>query len=162
MILLSLLINEMNDMCDAPIGPKNCMPPVHLGLGLGRGILREVFSNLKDCCSLVPYDLDETNDEYILTIPMPGFDTKEIDVSVKGNAILVEGNRKEEDVKEETTGSNEKKRLVSMGNFLWNKPRVEIPLDDEIDPDNISAKLDRGILTVRLVKKPRAKIPVEN
>lgn len=148
-------------MYDAPFGPKHCMSPAHLGLGLGRGILREVFSNLKDCCSFVPYDLDETNDEYILTVPMPGFDAKEIDVSVKGNAILVEATRKEEDKKEETE-TNDKKRLVSMGDFLWNRPRVEVPLDDEVDADNISAKLDRGILTVRLAKKPRAKIPVEN
>ncbi|HME54314.1 MAG TPA: Hsp20/alpha crystallin family protein [Candidatus Lokiarchaeia archaeon] len=148
-------------MYDAPFGHKHCMPP---GLGLGRGILREVFSNLKDFwpSSFVPYDLDETAEEYILTLPMPGFDAKEIEVSVKGNAILVEGNKSEEDKKEEPSGTSEKKRLVSMGNFLWNHPRVEVPLDDEIDPDNISAKLDRGILTVRLTKTPRAKIPVEN
>lgn len=133
-----------------------CIPPV-------RGILREVFSNLKDFWphSFVPYDLAEINDEYILAVPLPGFDKEEIDVSVKGNTILVEGNRKETETNNETE-SGEVRQLVSMGTFLWKHPRVEVPLDDEIDPDNISAKLDRGILTVRLTKKPRAKIPVEN
>lgn len=137
---------------------------MHIGLGLGRGILREVMRNLDDCCcSLVPYDLDETDDEYILTVAMPGHDAKDIEVSVKGNHVLIEATKKEEEKKEETPDAKQPRRLVSTGDLFWNRPRVEVkvPLEDEIDPENIKAKLDRGILSVRFKKKPKAKIPVD-
>jgi len=138
---------------------------MHLGLAIGKDILREVMENLGGCCgSSTPYDLAETDDEYILTMPLPGYYAKDISVSVKGSDVLVEAERKAEATKEEAPTQSESKPrpIISMGEYTWNRPRIEtrIPVKDEIDAENVKARLDRGILTVRFKKKPAAKIAV--
>ncbi len=165
-------------MCDMPpTGPSftchppfrhGCSPPVHLGLAFGKEILQEVMKNLDGCgCSLpTPYDLAETDDEYILTMPLPGYEAKDVTVSVKGNDVLIEAERKAEPAKEEGTAqaptSTQPRPIISMGKYTWNRPRIEakVPVKDEIDAENVKARLDRGILTVRFKKKPAAKIAV--
>ncbi len=160
-------------MCDTPpTGPcfthhparPGHSPPFHLGLAFGKEILHEVMKNLGGCCLPTPYDLAETDDEYILTMPLPGYEAKDVSVSVKGNDILVEAERKAEATKEEAPAptTNKPRPIVSMGEHTWNRPRIEaeIPVKDEIDAENVKARLDRGILTVRFKKKPAAKIAV--
>ncbi|NMC07712.1 MAG: Hsp20/alpha crystallin family protein [Candidatus Lokiarchaeota archaeon] len=140
-----------------------CMPPVHLGLAFGKEILREVIGNLKCCDGLpTPYDLAETDDEYILTMPLPGFEAKDITVSVKGNDVLIEAERKADAPKDEAPAPAKPRPIITMGEYTWNRPRIEakIPVKDEIDPENVKARLDRGILAVRFKKKPAAKIAV--
>ncbi len=106
------------------------------------------------------------------TMPLPGFDTKEIEVSVKGNSILIEAKRTEPDhpaSETETETANEDQNqdgprpIVSFARFFWDKPHVEveIPVKEEIDPDNVKAKFVRGMLTITFHKKPSTKVPVE-
>jgi len=162
-------------MCETPpTGPcftnhphryGGCIPPVHLGLAFGKDILREVMQHLGDCsCMPTPYDLAETDDEYLLTMPLPGYEAKDITVSVKGTDVLVEAERKADAPKEETPAptTSKPRPIISMGEYTWNRPRIEakIPVKDEIDAENVKARLDRGILTVRFKKKPAAKIAV--
>ena len=108
--------------------------------------------------NFMPYDLDETDEEYIVTLALPGYEVKDIEVSVKGSTILIEANKEIKDKKDEKI-----RKVVSMGSFLWNRPHitVEIPVNDEIDSDNVHAKLAKGILKVRFKRIPGKKIEVE-
>lgn len=119
--------------------------------------LQNIFAQLQN---FVPYDLDETEDgnEYIVTMALPGYDVKEIEVSVKGNNILIEANKDATNKEEEKT-----KKIVTMGSIFWDRPHlsVKIPVNEEIDTENVQAKLSKGILKIRFKKIPGTKINVE-
>ena len=121
--------------------------------------------------TFMPYDLSQTKEEYIVTMPLPGFDVKEIQVSVKGSNILIEANKPE--IKKNNSQPNgektqepnptEPETVVSIGRIFWDKHHIEvnIPVKEEINPENVKAKLTRGLLTVRFQKKPGTHIKVE-
>ncbi len=106
----------------------------------------------------MPYDLEESDTEYIVTVPLPSYDVKNIEVSVKDKSILIEA-RKELEKKEE----KEKTRKIVGFDFLWNRPHlvIEIPVKNAIETDNVKAKLSKGILKIRFKKIPGKKIDVE-
>ena len=107
----------------------------------------------------MPYDLEEEDTSYFVTMPLPGFETKEIEVSVSGSDILIEARH------EKSPESSEEKpprKIVSMGHYLWDRPiKVKIPVDEEIDPEKVKARLKRGLLKVEFPKLPKKTVPVE-
>ena len=107
----------------------------------------------------MPYDLEEDDGSYWITMPLPGFESKEIEVSVRGSDILIEAHHeKEPDTDEEKPSL----KAVSMGRYLWNRPiKVRIPVAEEIDPDKVKARLKRGLLKVEFPKLPKKSVPVE-
>ena len=118
----------------------------------------------------MPYDLSETETEYIATVALPGFDADEINVYVKDKTISIEAKRKatksegaEEKGAEKPPSSPEVHKIVAMGEFFWGRPEitVEIPVDNPIVPDKVKAKLKKGLLEVRFQKVPGTKIKVE-
>ncbi|MHA1520239.1 MAG: Hsp20/alpha crystallin family protein [Promethearchaeota archaeon] len=108
----------------------------------------------------MPYDLEETELEYKLTMPLPGFDADTIDVSISDRTITVEATPPEKS--EEAKDTPAPKKIVSMGNYIWNRPiQVEIPVDEEIEGDKVRARLKNGLLTVRFTKIPKKKVKVK-
>ena len=68
--------------------------------------------------SWMPYDLEESDTEYFITIPLPGFDVKDINVSVKDKEILIEATKP----KEEKKDNDEKtKKIYNWGDYIWNR-----------------------------------------
>jgi HSP20 family molecular chaperone IbpA len=164
-------------MCDGSVGAEHnqcgcdCGPEffhaAQAAFG-GTDVLNRIWQKWD---TMMPYDLSQTKEEYIVTMPLPGFDVKEIQVSVKGSNILIEAN-KVEAKKDESSNTEDKKvdtstaepeTVVSIGRLFWDKPHVEvnIPVKEEIDPGHVKAKLSRGLLSVRFQKKPSTKINVE-
>jgi HSP20 family molecular chaperone IbpA len=113
--------------------------------------------------NFMPYELEEGKDEYIVTMPMPGFDAKDLEVSVKGETILIEAKKTENISSEPSKETESTKKIISMGRFLWDRPyiKVTIPVHEEIDPEQVKAKLLKGILTIRFKKIPSTKIEVK-
>ena len=110
--------------------------------------------------SFVLYDLEETSTEYIVTMPLPGFDLNEIDVSVKENSIYVEAQKPEAS---EAPKEPQPRKLWSWGDLLWNRSHmaVKIAMPETINPDSVKAKLAKGILTITVEKIPGTKVPIE-
>jgi HSP20 family protein len=113
--------------------------------------------------NFMPYDLSEMDDEYIITIALPGFDIKDIEVSVKGSNVLIEALKEKATEKSEPAEpKKEPRKIVSMGHWLWDRPiHVSIPVDDDIVADQVKAKLNKGLLTIRFKKAPKHKIDIE-
>jgi len=143
----------------------HCGPPPWFGFRFEHGFDHHHFKHRffhqmqKMWAPFVPYDLEETNIEYIITMPLPGFDISEIDVSVKENSIYVEAQKPEAP---ETPTEPQPRKLWSLGDFLWNRSHmaVKIALPETIDPDSVKAKLAKGILTITVEKIPGTKVPV--
>ncbi len=108
----------------------------------------------------MPYDLEETDDTYIITMPLPGYESKDIQISVRESEISIEANPPEA-----VSDSDEKKlprQLISNWSLIWHRPiQVKIPVNDPIDESNVKARLQQGLLHVSFMKLPKKKIPVE-
>jgi HSP20 family protein len=87
-------------------------------------------------------DVEETDDGYVIEIELPGVDRKDVEVSVIGRRVLVTGERKER----ERVGLV-RRRTRRVGEF-----RYEVVVPDDLDPDDVDAHLDDGVLAVRVAK----------
>jgi HSP20 family protein len=96
-------------------------------------------------------DIEETDDAFIVEVELPGVDKKDVDVSLSGRRLTISGERKEK----ERTGVL-RRRVRSMGTF-----RYEVVLPADVDEDSVDARLNDGVLTVRIAKRAANKRHVE-
>ena len=94
-------------------------------------------------------DITETDDAVEVTVELPGVDEKDIDVDVSGDVLTIRGEKK----KEEEQSEKQYHRIErSYGAF---RRSMRIPF--EVDPDQVSATHDKGVLRVTLTKPAEAK-----
>jgi HSP20 family protein len=94
--------------------------------------------------SLASTDICETDKEIEVCVDLPGFEEKDIDVSVDDGALTIRA---------ETTQDEEEKRK----DYVYTERRRgsvyrTIPLPEGVDRDQVTASYDKGVLTVRLPK----------
>ena len=89
----------------------------------------------------------ETQDGYVLEAEMPGVNKNGLEITVEANTLTVQGRRSQVELKADLlyreSGPEDYRRVFE--------------LDPAIDAARIEAKLDQGVLTVRLPKSERAK-----
>ncbi len=109
--------------------------------------------------TFMPYSLVESDKEFIVTMPLPGFDIKDLEVSVKETFLYIEAKKPEA---EDNAGTKPYK-IRSLGEFLWNRPHVavKVRIGEKIRPETVKAKLAKGILTITIEKVPGTKVDVE-
>src|SRR5438128_9369941 len=96
-----------------------------------------------------PVDVYEDEHTITLKIEVPGIDEKDIDVRVDNNTLTVHGERKlEKEEKEENFRRVERQ----YGSFTRS-----FTLPSSVDPGQVSAHYDKGVLKVNLAKKAEAK-----
>jgi HSP20 family protein len=102
-------------------------------------------------------ELVEKEQAFEMTAELPGLEPGEVDVSVSGGVLTIKGEKKEEkETKEKNYYFSERR----YGSF---QRSFELP--EGVDADKISAKLEKGVLSVTLPKTKEAvqqqrKIPV--
>lgn len=92
-----------------------------------------------------------------VTAELPGIDPADVELSVVENALVLKGEKKQQDTREDASGYHYSER--SFGAFQ----RV-IPLPEEVDTGPAEATFEKGVLHVRLPKQaPREqkKIPIQ-
>ena len=96
-----------------------------------------------------PVDIYEDEHNITLKIEVPGIDEKDIDVRIEGNTLTVHGERKlEKEEKEENFRRVER----HYGSFTRS-----FTLPGSVDPGQVSADYDKGVLKIKLPKKAEAK-----
>jgi HSP20 family protein len=93
-----------------------------------------------------PVDIEETDSEYVIEAELPGVQDKDVSIEHAGNEISVIG-----EVKERAHKGVLRRQARRTGRFEY---RVRLP--EQVDPDKIDAKLEGGVLTVRVPKSQRA------
>ncbi|MHA1701484.1 MAG: Hsp20/alpha crystallin family protein [Promethearchaeota archaeon] len=107
----------------------------------------------------MPYDLEETKNEYIVTMPLPGLEVKDIEVSVRGSEILIEAKREQKPIEE---GVEQPVKLEKQASWILNRPiSVKIAVQSAIDPEKVKARLKLGVLTVNFTKLPKTTIDID-
>ena len=96
-----------------------------------------------------PVDVYEDEQNITLKIEVPGIEEKDIDVRIENNTLTVHGERKfEKEEKEE----NYRRVERQYGSFTRN-----FTLPTTVDPENVAADYDKGVLKIKLAKKAEAK-----
>lgn len=94
--------------------------------------------------NLPKVEIKDQDKNYVIRAEVPGMSEKDIQVNLRDNALVIEGERKSE-FKEEKEGRYTSE--FSYGNFYR-----EIPLVDIVNPETVKASYGDGILTVTLDK----------
>ena len=96
-----------------------------------------------------PVDIYEDEHNISLKLEAPGIDEKDIDVRIEGNTLTVHGERKiEKEEKEENFRRIERQYGAFTRSFT---------LPSSVDPGEVSAHYDKGVLKINLAKKAEAK-----
>jgi len=118
-------------------------------------ILRESFSPEGSDDALTtsnfapPVDVYEDEHNITLNVEVPGIDEKDINVSIENNTLTVCGERRfEKDEKEENFHRVER----MYGSFTRS-----FTLPNTVDPEQVIAHYEKGLLKIRLAKKAEAK-----
>jgi HSP20 family protein len=91
-------------------------------------------------------DIEEQDDAYVLEAELPGVKREDVNIEVVGSELSISG-----EIKERERKGNVRRRVRRTGRFEY---RVRLP--EQVDPSKIEAKLDQGVLTVRVPKSERA------
>lgn len=103
--------------------------------------------------SLHPFDVIETDKAYELHADAPGLTPEEITVELHEGILTVSGEHKTENKTKDETGK------------VWRQERTftkfsrQFTLPQNAIPDQVSAKLDKGVLTVVIAKRPEEEKP---
>ena len=94
-----------------------------------------------------PLDVIESDTEYVVKASVAGFDPEKIEITYDDNTLSIQG-----EITEENKDASEGKyhiRERSYGSFYRS-----ISMPGVIDPEQISADTENGILVIHLPKKP--------
>ena len=100
-------------------------------------------------------DMSENDRQIHVRAELPGIDPKDVDVSVSEDRLVIAGEKKSAT---QETGNGWTHRESSHGSFTRS-----IPLPESVDPAKVTARYDKGVLTVELAKSPTSasrKVPV--
>jgi len=100
-------------------------------------------------------DLREDDAQIQVRAELPGIAPEDVDVSVSEDRLVISGEKK---TQEETRGAGWTHRESRAGSFIR-----AIPLPESVDPARVTARYDKGVLTVELTKSPASaarKVPV--
>ena len=119
-----------------------------------RSLFRE-FENLPDGAQLLvedvyqpAVDVQDSKDNLLVRVDIPGVSREQIEVSVKDGALFIQGERKaEESTKEE---------LFAVRERFYGSFTRAIALPAEVDANRVSASYKDGVLEVTLPKKEEA------
>jgi len=94
-----------------------------------------------------PVDIEETDDAWIVEAELPGVKRDDVNVEVRENELEISG-----EVKERERKGVLRRRTRRVGVFDY---RVTLP--GPVDAANVDARLDDGVLTVRIPKPEQAR-----
>jgi HSP20 family protein len=94
-------------------------------------------------------DIEDSDEEVLVTAELPGVNIKDVDVSVSGNVLTVKGEKKDEH--EERDGAYYHRERWS-GSF-----QRSVTLPDAINPDKVKAEMKDGVLRITFPKRDEVK-----
>ena len=93
-----------------------------------------------------PVDIVETDDAWIVEAELPGVDRDDINVEVRDSELSISG-----EIKERERQGILRRRTRRVGAFDFH-----VTLPGDVNPDAVEARLNDGVLTVRIPKPEQA------
>lgn len=118
-----------------------------------RGLFDEPFGAVETLGWAPSVDVEETDEELLLTAELPGLDEKDVEIDIEGNTLTLRGTKSHE--REEEKANGERKMRI------WERRYGEFnrffTLPNTVDISNIRAEFDRGVLTIHMPKTVESK-----
>ncbi len=99
-----------------------------------------------------PFDLYETDDEFVMTAALPGLKPEDLDINVQGNVLTISGELKSDEREGEQRTYHARERR-------YGKFSRQVTLPTGIQADRVQATFENGVLTLHVPKaeemKPR-------
>lgn len=89
-------------------------------------------------------DIIQNKDEFIVKVNLPGYQKKDVKVNVKNNQLTIKAECKEEK-------KTDDQKIHRSERFIGKIMRT-ITLPDGYSNDNITAKMENGVLTLKIKK----------
>jgi HSP20 family protein len=104
-------------------------------------------------------DVSETDQQLNIDAELPGFDEKDVEVTLAGDRLTIRGERKND--------QEEKGKNYHLSERRWGSFTRSITLPFDADPNDVDARFDKGVLHIAIKKPPSAaaktaKIPIKN
>ncbi|MEL6269512.1 MAG: Hsp20/alpha crystallin family protein [Chloroflexota bacterium] len=118
----------------------------------------DAWKPLYDSNSMLPLDVDETGEGYIISAAVPGVKPDDININVQDNILTISGETGTQSDKTDEDGKRVLVRERRYGSFS-RSVRMAMP----IDADSIVASYENGVLTLDVPKRADAqprRIPV--
>ncbi|MFO7794524.1 MAG: Hsp20/alpha crystallin family protein [Promethearchaeati archaeon] len=114
----------------------------------------------------VPYDIEDSESDYMISVPLPGLSREDLEVSLISSNLNIKAQRKgnKEDVKKNHFRHPEFRRgdfLKDIFTSIWKRDvNLDIPLPSNADEDSIKSKMKDGLLRIKIGKKPPKKVDI--
>lgn len=96
-------------------------------------------------------DITEADDGFVVKADVPGIDKKGLDVQFHDNVLTITATV-ENEAKTEKGEEGSAERVLHRERFSGRYER-SFKFGKEVDPDNVKAKLDDGVLTINIAKR---------
>ena len=97
---------------------------------------------------LPPIEVSETEQEMVIDVSLPGVKPENINVEVMGNTLVLSGETRREQKRDET--------YFHRSEFQYGRFIRRLPLPDYVASDQCAAEYHHGVLEVRIPKIPEA------
>jgi HSP20 family protein len=115
-----------------------------------RELIQGVFGNQMQNgqTTFIPrFDIEETEEAWIVEAELPGVRRKDVDVEVRDGELLITG-----EIKERERVGVLRHRTRRTGKF-----EIRVALPNDVDPDQVDARLENGVMLVEIPKPERVK-----
>jgi HSP20 family protein len=133
-------------------GRERSVDPLDLVTQRMRQLLSQTFDgqawpSIADSIGWTPVvDIEEQDDTYVVEVELPGVRREDVDMELNGRELSITGQIEERERK-----GIVRRRARRTGRFAY---RVIFP--EAVDSERVDAKLDKGVLTVRVPKVEQA------
>lgn len=112
---------------------------------MAKEMMKEIGNKSREFYEFVlpPVDMYLENDKLTLLIDMPGFDKKDVKISLDGNILSIQACKESNDDKEHNIICNQRPNIIDK------KIRLPVDVNDENDASS-SAKYSQGVLTISI------------
>lgn len=118
-----------------------------------RRLFAEPFEGVETFGWSPDVDVEETDEELMLTAELPGLDEKDVEIDVEGNTLTLRGAKKQEREEEKANGDRKMR--------IWERRYGEFSrfftLPATVDVSKIHADFNKGLLTVHMPKTAESK-----
>ena len=128
--------------------PRHSVPLSDAMNQLLRGAFTSPFGLAAATTLSAEMNLYETNDNYILLVPVPGVKPDQLSITVRENVVTIQGSTE--------IPAPEGARPIYMGTGP-SQIREQIQLPGDVNADQAVATYDNGVLTLTLPKAPSAR-----
>ena len=115
---------------------------------MAKEMMKEIGNKSREFYEFVlpPVDMHLDDDKLTLLVDMPGFEKKDIKLSLNDNILSIQACKEASSEKEHNVICNQRPNIIDK--------KIRLPIEVKEDEDSvISAKYDKGVLTITIPRE---------